>query len=157
MPKRIDLVGEKFGELTVIRLSDKKLENGTRLWECLCSCGDRAYVPGVSLRAGYYKSCGCKRVEKRDKGVANHIKADTVDGTRKSALIASLHKGNKSGVKGVRYNEQRKKWTAHIGFQGKQINLGYFDSKEDAITARKRGEEKYHRPVLDADYNDKSH
>ncbi|PPQ49458.1 HNH endonuclease [Paenibacillus peoriae] len=115
----------------------------------MCKCGETTYVPGGSLRAGVYKSCGCKRVAKRDKGVAYHIKTDTVNGTRKSALKSKLHKGNKSGVKGVRYNEQRKKWTAHIGFQGKQISLGYFNKKEDAVTARKRGEEKYHNPILE--------
>ncbi|MGZ0043409.1 AP2 domain-containing protein [Paenibacillus sp. BJ-4] len=148
MPKRIDLTDQVFDDLTVVKLSDKKLKNGTRLWECLCSCGNKTYVPGIALRAGHYKSCGCKRVEKRDRGIANHIQTDTVDGTRKSALKAKLHKDNKSGVKGVRYNEQRKKWTAHIGFKGKQINLGYYDKKEDAVAARKHGEELYHKPII---------
>ncbi|MGM1023221.1 MAG: HNH endonuclease [Bacillota bacterium] len=149
MAKRIDLTGHVFDDLTVVRLSDQKLENGTRLWECLCKCGETTYVSGGSLRAGVYKSCGCKRVAKRDKGVANYLKTDVVDGTRKSALQAKLHKNNKSGVKGVRFNEQRQMWTAYIGFKGKQINLGYHSEKIDAINARKRGEEKYHKPILE--------
>lgn len=151
MSKRIDLTGQNFGELTVIKLSDRRdpKHNNTRLWECLCSCGKIAYVLGTSLRAGHYKSCGCKLVEKRDKGAKKHIETDAIDGTRKSALKAKLHVGNKSGHKGVRWNESRKKWTAHIGFKGKQISLGYFTDKEDAIAARKKAEEIYHKPYLE--------
>lgn len=151
MPKRIDLTGKQFGDLTVIKLSDKRDKYNKLLWECKCSCGNSAYVPGPSLRAGYYKSCGCKRIKKRDKGARQHEKSDRVDGTRKTALKAKLHVGNKSGHKGVIWLESRKKWRAYIGFQGKQIALGYFDEKEDAIAARKAAEEKYHKPYLEDD------
>lgn len=149
MPKRMDLTGRQFGELTVMKISDKRNKHGTYLWECKCSCGNTAYVAGISLRGGHYKSCGCKRIDNRDKGVQEHIKRDRIEGTRKTALQAKLHKGNKSGHKGVRWNDQRGKWTAHIGFKGKQINLGYFENKEDAIKARQAAEEKYYKPILE--------
>jgi len=149
MTKRIDLTGRNFGELTVIKLSDQTSENGTKLWGCRCSCGIVTYVQGYSLLHDHYKSCGCKRINKRDTGARNHEKTDVVDGTRKTALKAKLHIGNKSGHKGVRWNENRNKWTAHIGFKGKQISLGYFIKKEDAINARKEAEEKYHKPYLE--------
>ncbi|MEV9641790.1 hypothetical protein ABZ756_13900 [Mammaliicoccus sciuri] len=45
--------------------------------------------------------------------------------------------------------ESRQKWKAYIGFKGKQITLGYYDNKDEAIAARKVGEEKYHKPYLD--------
>ncbi|MDN4106128.1 HNH endonuclease [Paenibacillus polymyxa] len=115
----------------------------------LCTRGETTYVPGGSLRTVVYKSCGCKRVAKRNKGAANHIKTDAVDGTHKSALKAKLHKDNKSGVKGVRFNEQRQKWTAHIEFKDKQINLGYHSERIVAINARKRGEEKYLNLIIE--------
>jgi len=153
--RRIDLTGQTFGELEVIRISDKRGQNNTRLWECLCkACGKHTYVLGINLRAGYYKSCGCLRDDKRDKGRDNHIYSDTIDGTRKSSLKAKLHSGNKSGHKGVRFNESRQKWTAHIGFQGKQISLGYFLTIEEAIAARQVGEEKYHKPYLEGNKNE---
>lgn len=147
--RRIDLIGKTFGELTVTNLSDQKSENGTRLWECKCSCGNITYVQGYSLLHDHYKSCGCKQKIKRDAGARNHEKTDTAGGTRKTALKAKLHSGNKSGHKGVRFNTQRNKWTAHIGFKGKQISLGYFTKKEDAINTRKEAEEKYHKPYLE--------
>ncbi|WEG14176.1 HNH endonuclease [Pullulanibacillus sp. KACC 23026] len=148
---RIDLTGQQFGDLTVLCLSDQKLNDGTSLWECWCTCGNKTYVAGYALRAGIYKSCGCKRAKKRDKGARIHESLDRVDGTRKSALKAKLHKENKSGHKGVMWLESKKKWKAYIGFKGKQINLGYFADKEEAIKARKEAEEKYHKPYLEGD------
>ncbi|TVX85646.1 AP2 domain-containing protein [Paenibacillus agilis] len=147
--RRIDLKGQQFGELTVIQLSEKRDKHNVLLWECKCSCGETSYVAGISLRAGHYKSCGCKKLAKRDEGVKRHIESDKVDGTRKSALKAKLHKDNKSGIKGVRWNESRQKWTAHIGYKGKQVSLGYFVEKEEAIEARRKAEDKYHKPYLD--------
>src|SRR5690625_1584144 len=148
---RIDLTGETFGDLEVIKLSNERGKDGTRLWKCKCSCGNIIHVYGYSLLHGYYRSCGCKRDEKRDAGARKHIKADSIDGTRKSALKAKLHKGNKSGHKGVTWLKSRKKWRAHIGYKGKQIHLGHFNKKEDAIGARKKAEEKYHKPHLEED------
>lgn len=147
--RRIDITGQQFGELKVIKLSDKRNDHNTLMWECLCSCGNTTYVTGGSLRAGHYKSCGCKLVEKRDRGAKNHIQADRVDGTRKSALKTKLHKGNKSGHKGVMWDEHKQRWKAYIGFQGRNYALGSFIEKEDAIAARQKAEEKYHKPYLE--------
>lgn len=156
MPPRIDLTGQRFGELEVIRLSDVKHKTGTRMWECKChACGNTTHVLGYSLRHGHYKSCGCIQPTKRDRGVREHIKADRVDGTRKSALRQRPHRDSKSGIKGVTWMESRQKWRAYIGFRGRQITLGYFGKKEDAIAARQRAEEKYHKPYLEADQHDK--
>ncbi|MBD1223304.1 HNH endonuclease [Virgibacillus halodenitrificans] len=91
----------------------------------------------------------CKRVENRLKGLKKHMEYDRIDGTRKSAFTAKLHKGNKSGHKGVNWIKSRKKWRAYIGFKGKQIFLGNYENKEDAIVARLKAEEKYYKPLLD--------
>lgn len=49
---------------------------------------------------------------------------------------------NSSGVTGISRNHQ--KWKAYISvIPRKQIILGYFNSKEEAILARKQAEEKY--------------
>jgi hypothetical protein len=152
--KRINLIGQQFGVLTVIKLSDKRGTNNTLLWECRCNCGNIIYVHGYSLIHGHYKSCGCKHDEKRDQGARQHELTDRVDGTRKTALKAKLHKANKSGHKGVIWMESRKKWKAYIGFKGKQISLGYYEDKEDAIKARQLAEEKYFKPILEGNENE---
>jgi hypothetical protein len=51
---------------------------------------------------------------------------------------------NTSGVTGVSFNNQSKKWQAYIHSEKrKRKHLGYFESIEDAITARLKAEKKY--------------
>lgn len=51
-----------------------------------------------------------------------------------------ISKNNQSGVCGVSWRPTRKKWGAVIRAGGKQIHLGSFDLKADAIAARKAAE-----------------
>ena len=44
-------------------------------------------------------------------------------------------KKNSSGYKGVSWNKDRKRWTAHIKGAGKSRYLGLFDTKEQAAEA----------------------
>jgi len=51
---------------------------------------------------------------------------------------------NSSGFTGVVFNDEcKRKWSAQITVDGKNIQLGRFFEKEDAILARKAGNEKY--------------
>ena len=43
---------------------------------------------------------------------------------------------NTSGTKGVCWNKRDMKWKAQIMINGKQINLGSFINKDDAINIR---------------------
>lgn len=61
-----DLIGQKFGRLTVVsRAPDKIKDNGDRLpmWNCLCDCGNLCVVNGYLLQSGKTQSCGCIRKE----------------------------------------------------------------------------------------------
>ena len=61
MPRFIDLAGQQFGELTVIkRLPNRYTESGNQktIWECQCSCGQVIGINSESLRNGLSKSCG---------------------------------------------------------------------------------------------------
>jgi hypothetical protein len=54
-----------------------------------------------------------------------------------------FNKSNTSGVKGVSWCKQTQKWRACIKINGKAINKGRFDNKNDAITARQNAEIEY--------------
>lgn len=57
-PKKVvDLVGQKFGKLTVIKLDHE--ENRRRYWKCQCECGNTTVVREGNLKSGTTKSCGC--------------------------------------------------------------------------------------------------
>ena len=62
MPAMIDLTGEKFGRLTVVRKTDERL-NKKIVWECACDCGSTVKVRGGHLKSGHTTSCGCVVVE----------------------------------------------------------------------------------------------
>ena len=57
MPKLIDLTGDKYGKLTVIRRNGHL--RGKTAWLCKCDCGNEITVDSNSLRTGNTRSCGC--------------------------------------------------------------------------------------------------
>ena len=76
----LDLTGQKFGRLTVIRLLDERTKNGGKKYLCRCDCGTEKVVQQGHLRSGAIKSCGCllrettiarNKVEKRKHGLMN--------------------------------------------------------------------------------------
>lgn len=58
----LDLTGQRFGKLTVIRKTEKRLHHYV-LWECKCDCGNTKLVKSGHLTSGHVVSCGCKRTE----------------------------------------------------------------------------------------------
>jgi hypothetical protein len=54
---------------------------------------------------------------------------------------SASYSNNTSGQKGV--CRKRKGWRAYISVAGKQISLGVYLFKQDALKARKNGEERY--------------
>lgn len=58
MVKALDLVGKKFGRLTVVSRSDSDKHGKTR-WNCICDCGIDCIINGSCLKSGHTKSCGC--------------------------------------------------------------------------------------------------
>lgn len=60
MSKPINLAGQKFGKLTVIKEAFRKKNV---YWKCLCDCGAETIVIGSGLRNGHTTSCGCGRID----------------------------------------------------------------------------------------------
>ena len=60
MSRLIDLTGQRFGMLTVLRRAESR--NGKVCWTCRCDCGSTIEVSGNNLKRGHTVSCGCKRV-----------------------------------------------------------------------------------------------
>lgn len=58
----IDLTGQKFGKLTVLRREGNHVQPGGQrktTWLCKCECGNEYIVTGDALKSGRTKSCGC--------------------------------------------------------------------------------------------------
>jgi hypothetical protein len=55
-----DLIGQRFGKLTVVAQAEANKWGKTR-WLCRCDCGKETVVIGSHLKNGMTKSCGCLR------------------------------------------------------------------------------------------------
>lgn len=55
--RTVDLLGQKFGKLSVISYQGSK--NGRAVWLCRCDCGNEVEVLSSYLKTGDTKSCGC--------------------------------------------------------------------------------------------------
>lgn len=59
--RRGDIVGQRFGRLTVMAYD--RFEKRRCLWRCYCDCGKETIVDTTSLLSGNTKSCGCLQVD----------------------------------------------------------------------------------------------
>lgn len=60
---RVDLVGQRFGKLTVVEIAPKRIERFPKTrWLCRCDCGAEVVVAAGNLLIGKTKSCGCLSV-----------------------------------------------------------------------------------------------
>lgn len=65
MGELVDLTGQKFGRLTVIRIATEE-ERNNRVevyWLCKCDCGNEKIISGHSIKRGLVVSCGCYHKE----------------------------------------------------------------------------------------------
>lgn len=79
----IDLVGLRFGWLTVI---DRTSDSGSAVhvrWRCICDCGAEHIVRGQHLRDGSVMSCGCYGAQAAGQRIGNRMRThgmyDTVE------------------------------------------------------------------------------
>ena len=135
-PPMEDLTGRFFGRLTVLEQAEWK--NGTSYWRCRCECGNETTVRYAYLITGHTKSCGCLQRG----AILDNLRL--VDGTSVTKLEAMRNRtisSNTSGYTGVYRQKNSGKWAAQITFKNKTYYLGAYDNIDDAIKARKRGEE----------------
>lgn len=76
---------------------------------------------------------------KKDNRLCNLRKVSQVENHRNQPMIST----NKSGVTGVMWHKQRRKWCAFIVLMGKRKHLGLFDVFEDAKAARESANKFY--------------
>lgn len=148
MRKVRNLIGQRFGRLEVISKVIQKdcYDRDIICWLCQCDCGNVKIIRGSHLTSGSTKSCGCYRSEwaraKILDGVPESINSKkAVEKRNMSRILGSkLQKDNKSGKKGVYWNEKDKRWRAVISYKGKLYYLGEYSNIDDAIRIRKFAE-----------------
>lgn len=62
---------------------------------------------------------------------------------KENVLNKSVYKNNKSGYTGVMQDKKTQKWISYINKDKSHHVIGYFKTKEEAISARRKAEEEY--------------
>lgn len=144
-----DLTNLKFGRLTVICKNGKRTKRGFEIYKCRCDCGNALEVSSEYLRSGNIVSCGCKQKENLENARKIFQENEMVENTSLCMLTAKKRSDNKSGRKGIYWEERTQSWRAEIGVQGRKIKLGRFRDFDKAVIAREEAEEKYFKPILE--------
>ena len=125
----IDMIGKKFGKLTVIKKTSAT-KNGSIVWECECACGKTRLATSRELNSGSVKSCGCLRKERYDLvgqkfGKLTVIKSETLGSHR--TFLCKCDCGNEISVRGDSLR------------RGKTVSCGCAKSSESKIESLKAG------------------
>lgn len=93
MPKKLDLTGNQYGYLTVIR----KINGNSRYltWECRCGCGNVIRADSRQLRSGSVTSCGCTK--KPGESARGGRKAEDLTGRKFGRLTVLERTENRKG------------------------------------------------------------
>lgn len=135
--KKLNLIGQRYGKLTVIAPAENI--GSKTAWLCRCDCGKETIVKTCYLRKGHVTSCGCTETASGIRGLTY------VDGTCVEMLQAkTVRCNNTSGVPGVDWRRSNGMWRASICFKGKRYYLGCYKCFDDAVKARKEAEENMH-------------
>lgn len=142
------LLGRRFGRLEVLSYAGSANGCGA-LYLCRCDCGSLATVGGKALKTGNTSSCGCGEDENRRANVAKASARSHAGGTHLDSIKSSrLRSDNRSGVRGVWYDERYDMYKAQITFKKHRYDLGHYATIEEAAEARREAERELFDPEL---------
>lgn len=115
-----------------------------------CSAEHRAKVSATSAGRKHSeetkRKCALAKLGEKNhrfgKKMPEHVRKILSDAVKGKARPDARRRGpsNTSGAVGVGWQASRRKWVASIHVLGRNIHLGRFDRKEDALAARKSAE-----------------
>ena len=134
-----DISGRRQGHLTVLRRTGRRDAKGGYVYEWRCDCGT-VIEKGSRFQGNACPECLRKARIARMPDINAKINRDDKTGLTRGGMDAirngKTYKNNKSGVRGVCWSKENKKWEAYGKIDGKYKLLGCFKELEDAKIAR---------------------
>lgn len=97
-----------------------------------------------------YQNCMCQECMDKEKLKKMWDNNGIIEGTQLSKIMdMKPSSANTSGVRGVYYEKKTGHWRAMIIFKRKRYSLGTYVNFEDAVKARKKGEEEFFGTFLE--------
>lgn len=137
----------KNGETLLFDYTDYKLISGYRWW---IDKGSGYFITNINGRLSYLHRM---LMPDRENYVCDHINRDKHDNRRSNLRYAtpqqnsrnrSIARNNTSGFIGVCWHIRQKKYVAAVKVDGRTINLGQFESAEEAARVRDEAALFYH-------------
>ncbi len=132
--KKIDLIGQRFGYLTVIseagRNKHKKI-----MWKCKCDCGNEVIIVGNDMKNDRIQSCGCYKKKKLTKhGQCKNPIYKIWVGMMNRCYNSKYHDYKHYGARGIKV--YRKWWKFEnfykdMGDRSKGLTLERIDNNDD--------------------------
>lgn len=127
MSKLIDLTGQRFGRLTVIKRTDEIATNKSAKWHCVCDCGNYCIKASSSLRRFEKSSCGCWKSEITSKlfkkyDIKNKKLYEVWQGMRSRCNCKGNSDYHNYGGRGIKISTE---WRDYNVFQKWAIEHGY--------------------------------
>lgn len=147
-----DLSGQRYGHLVAVSFISGNL------WLWKCDCGRSKRIRASVVKCGKVISCGCvladaARTRLVDQNVLQHHDGTCISKLRKAVSGTNRKRNNNTGYTGVSkrvYPSGKTVYIARLMLRGKEIQLGTYDTIQDAVAARKNGERMYYAPVIEA-------
>ncbi|WP_116486418.1 hypothetical protein [Streptococcus parauberis] len=140
--KKLNLVGERFGRLTVIKRTEKRAGNNEVVYICRCDCGNFTEAYTSLLRRKKTRSCGCLHRDTRMTDLrALNAKKTVVDGVVIDMFENRKNKNNTTGYKGV--YKHHKGYIGRICVKGQHHSGPLRATKDEAYQDRLNLEDKY--------------
>lgn len=105
MPVAKQLVGQRFGRLTVVARAPTRI--GRALWICVCECGKKHEAVSHALTSGHTKSCGCWNEDRKKQAVVHGH-------ARRGALLTPTYRTWQAMMTRC-YNPNAKSWKDYGG------------------------------------------
>lgn len=133
MKNRIDLIGRKFGRLTVLKFHSVN-ENYATFWLCRCSCGTEKPIRRSNLTNGSAKSCGCLNAElvkerATKSSLGGRVKDERIyniwQSMRQRCYYRKSTEFHRYGARGISVCAE---WSEYASFKKWALKNGYKDS-----------------------------
>lgn len=133
-----DLLGRRFGRLTVVQYLGKVCNNKHQLWLCQCDCGRFSQVRANNLKTGHTTSCGVCHISLGEAAIEKFLVEHCIDFFSQYSFSECRDK------KPLRFDFFLPKYKACIEYDGKQhYNIQgtwYENHEEDFYNQKKRDE-----------------
>ena len=129
MNRATDLIGQRFGKLTVIEKAErpKHIKNKRAYWHVVCDCGNEKIVGANNLKIGDAKSCGENSCKEK---AVKHGECQTRlyhiwDGMKQRCYNSNNCNYKRYGGKGIKICNE---WSEYIFFRDWALANGYADN-----------------------------